>query len=174
MEVLIEILKLVLPAAAVLLASFFLVNRFLESDQKKREYELKKTSQSIITPLKLQAYERIVIFLERIDPNSLVVRVNKHGMNAHQLHQELIRAIKSEYEHNLSQQIYISHSAWELVKNAKEEIIKAINISSTKVAHDSSSNELAMIILNLVANLDKKMPNQIALDYTKKEIAQLF
>lgn len=95
-------------------------------------------------------------------------------MNAHQLHLELIKAIKSEYEHNLSQQIYISHSAWELVKNAKEEIIKAINISSTKVAHDASSNELAMIILNLVANLDKKMPNQIALDFTKKEIAQLF
>lgn len=68
MEALIEILKIILPAAAVLLASFFLVNRFLDNDQKKREHELKKTSQSIITPLKLQAYERIVIFLERIDP----------------------------------------------------------------------------------------------------------
>ncbi len=174
MEALIEILKILLPAAVVFLATFFLVNRFLDSDQKRREHELKKSAQSLITPLKLQAYERVVIFLERIDPNSLVVRVNKHGMSSHQLHQELIKAIKSEYEHNLSQQIYISYGAWELVKNAKEEIIKAINISSTKVPHDTSSNELAMMILNLVANLDKKMPNQIALEYIKKEIAQVF
>lgn len=174
MEALVEILKILLPAAVVFLATFFLVNRFLDNDQKRREHELKKSAQALFTPLKLQAYERVVIFLERIDPNSLVVRVNKHGMNAHQLHQELIKAIKSEYEHNLSQQIYVSYGAWELVKNAKEEIIKAINISSTKVAHDTSSNELAMMILNLVANLDKKMPNQIALEYIKKEIAQAF
>lgn len=174
MEAFIEILKITLPAAAVFLAVYFLVSRFFDNEQKRREHELKRAAQNLITPQKIQAYERVVIFLERINPNNLVIRVNKHGMNSRQFHMELINAIKSEYEHNISQQIFVSHNSWELVKTAKEEIIKLINISATKVASDAPSNELAMMILNIVANMDKKMPNEIALEYIKKEIAQIF
>lgn len=174
MEAFIDILKIILPAAAVFLAVYFLVSRFFDNEQKRREHELKKTAQNLITPQKIQAYERLVIFLERITPSNLVIRVNKHGMTSRQLHQELIHTIKSEYEHNISQQIFVSHNSWELIKTAKEEVIKLINISSSKVAADVPSNELAMMILNIVANLDKKMPNEIALEYVKKEIAQIF
>jgi len=174
MEGLIEILKIILPALAVFAAAYFLVQRFLTNEQGRRDFELKKASQSTITPLKLQAYERVVIFLERIHPNTLVVRVNKHGMTSHVLHQELVKALKTEYEHNISQQIYMSHNAWELIKNSKEEIIKLVNISATKVAHDSNSNELAMMVLNITANLEKRMPSEIALEYVKKEISQIF
>ncbi|MCE3229242.1 MAG: hypothetical protein K0S32_3793 [Bacteroidetes bacterium] len=174
MNGLIEILKIILPAGAVFAAAYLLVQKFLANEQKRRDHELKKASQSAITPLKIQAYERIVIYLERIHPNTLVVRVNKHGMTSHQLHQELIKAIKSEYEHNLSQQIYLSHNSWELVKTAKEEIIKLVNISATKVPHENSSNDLAMMVLNITANVDKRLPNEVALEYVKKEIAQIF
>jgi hypothetical protein len=125
-------------------------------------------------PQKIQAYERIVIFLERINPSSLVIRVNKHGMSSRQFHQELVHAIKSEYEHNISQQIFVSHNSWELVKTAKEEIIKLINISASKVASDAPSNELAMMVLTIASGIDKKLPHEIALEYIKKEIAQIF
>lgn len=174
MEALIEILKIILPAGVVFAACYFLVQRFLTNEQNRRDFELKKATQSTVTPIKIQAYERIVIFLERIHPNTLVVRINKHGMTAHVLHQELIKAVKSEYEHNLSQQIYMSFNAWELVKNAKEEVIKLINISATKVAHDTNSNDLAMMLLNITANLDKRFPSEIALEYIKKEISKTF
>lgn len=172
MNAIIELLKTLIPAVAVFAAAYFLVKRFLDNDQKRREHELKRSAQGLITPLKIQAYERIVIFLERINPNSLVIRVNKNGMNSRQLHSELITAVKTEYEHNLSQQIYISYGAWELVKNAKEEVIQLINISSSKVAVEANSSELAIMILNITANLNKKLPNEIALEYLKKEIAQ--
>ncbi len=174
MEGLIEILKIILPALAVFAAAYFLVQRFLTNEQNRRDFELKKAAQASITPLKIQAYERIVIFLERIHPNTMVVRINKLGMTSHVFHQELIKAIKSEYEHNISQQIYLSHNAWELVKTSKEEIIKLVNISSTKVGHDTNSNELAMMILNITANLEKRLPNEVALEYLKKEISQIF
>jgi hypothetical protein len=174
MEAIIELLKITLPAAAVFLAVFFLAQKYFRDEKDRREHELKKAALGLTTPQKIQAYERIVIFLERINPNSLVVRVNKHGYSSRQLHQELIHTIKSEYEHNISQQIFVSHNVWELVKTSKEEIIKLINISATKVPHDAPGNELAMMILNIVANVEKKMPNEIALEYTKKEIAKLF
>jgi hypothetical protein len=174
MEYFIEILKIILPAGAVFAAAYLIVKKFLENDQKRRETELKKLNQASITPLRLQAYERIVIFLERVSPSNLVVRINKNGMTAQQFHLELIKTVKSEYEHNISQQIYMSAGAWELVKNAKEEIIKLINISSTKVSHDQSSNELAMMVITITSNLGKKLPNDIALDYIKKEVNQIF
>jgi hypothetical protein len=174
MNTLLEILKITIPAGAVFAAAYFLVKRFLDNDQKRREHELKKSSLGAITPLKIQAFERIVIFLERINPNSLVIRVNKNGMSARQLHLELVSAIKTEYEHNLSQQIYLSAGAWELVKTSKEEIIQLVNISSSKVPSDANSSELAMMILNITANLGKKLPNDVAIDYIKKEISQIF
>jgi len=174
MDSVFEILKIILPAGLVFLAAFFTIKNFLDSDQRRRDHELRKSGQAMISPLRLQAYERIVIFLERANPNTLVVRVNKHGMTSHQLHLELIKTIKSEYEHNLSQQIYMSYGAWELVKTTKEEIIKLINISSTKVAHDSPSNELAMMVLNITSNLGKKLPNDIAIEFIKKEINNIF
>jgi len=174
MECFIEILKIILPALAVFAASFFTIKYFLDNDQKRRDHELKKNAHALSTPLKIQAYERIVIFLERIHPNTLVVRINKHGMSAQQLHIELVKTIKSEYEHNLSQQIYLSHNAWELVKTSKEEIIKLINISATKVPQDNSSNDLAMMVLNITASLEKKLPNEVALNYIKKEVSQIF
>ena len=174
MDAFIEILKIILPAGAVFAAAFLIVKKFLDNDQKRRDQEIKKNNQASITPLRLQAYERIVIFLERVNPNTLVVRINKNGMTAHQFHLELIKTVKSEYEHNLSQQIYMSYGAWELVKTTKEEIIKLINITATKVAHDANSNDLAMMILNVTANLGKKLPNDIALEYIKKEVNNLF
>lgn len=174
MEAIIDLLKIILPAAAVFLAAFFLIQKFLKDNQSRREHEIKKASINLTTPQKIQAYERVVIFLERINPNNLVIRVNKHGMTCRQLHQELVSTIKSEYEHNISQQIFVSHNTWELVKTSKEEIIKLINISATKVPHDAPSNELAMMVLNIVANVDKKMPNEIALEYAKKEVARIF
>jgi len=174
MEIVLEIFKIIMPATAVFVAVYVVIKSFLGNDQKKREHELRKGNQSVVLPLKIQAYERLVIFLERMHPNTLVVRTNKNGMTAHQLQLELIRAIKSEYEHNLSQQIYVSHGAWELVKTAKEEIIKLINISSTKVPHDSPSNELAMMVLNVAAGLEKRLPNEVAIEYVKKEASQIF
>lgn len=174
MNAVVEILKIILPALAVLGAAYFLVNRFLDNDQKRREHQLKTATQAIMTPLKIQAYERVVIFLERINPNSIVVRVNKNNMTARQLHLDLISTIKSEYEHNLSQQIYISEGAWQFVKTAKEEIIQLINISSSKVTSDSNSSDLAIMILNITANLDKKLPSDAAIEFIKKEISRTF
>lgn len=173
MDAFVEILKIILPAAAVFFAVYFVVRSFLGNDQKKREHELKKSNQNVVLPLKIQAYERLIIYLERINPNTLVVRVNKNGMSAQILQLELIKTIKSEYEHNLSQQIYTSFGAWELVKTAKEETIKLINISATKVSYDAPSNELAMMILNVAASLEKKLPSEVAIEYVKKEVSQI-
>ncbi len=174
MDIVIDLLKILLPAGAVFAAAYLIVKRFLDNERDQRELANKRQNQSTVTPLRLQAYERIVIFLERINPNALVVRVGRNGLNAQQFQMELIKTIKAEYEHNLSQQIYMSYNAWELVKNAKEEIIKLVNITATKVPHDSPANDLAVAVLNVAGNLGKKLPNDVALEFIKKEVNGIF
>jgi hypothetical protein len=174
MELIADILKIVLPAGAVFAAAYLVITRFLEGEERRREQELRRNVQQTITPLKLQAYERLVIFLERLNPNTLVVRVNKNGMTAHQLHTDLIRTIRTEFEHNLAQQIYVSAGAWELVKTAKEEISKLINITARKYPSEANSNDLAMTIVEVASNLGKKLPCDIAIDYLKREVNDIF
>lgn len=173
MQDLLDILKILIPAAAVFAATFFIVRSFLNSENKKREYEFRKSQMALTTPIRLQAYERIIIFLERIEPNNLVLRVNKAGINTSQLHNDLLRTIKSEYEHNISQQIYVSASAWHLVKTAKEETLKLINISVTKIPENAKGQDLAHIILQIASGVEKT-PTQIAIEFLKREVAQHF
>lgn len=173
MEDLFDVFKILIPAAAVFAATYLIVRSFLNNENKRRDYELRKSSLSIVTPIRLQAYERVIIFLERIQPNTLVLRTNKVGMSAIQLHSELLRNIRSEYEHNISQQIYLSSGAWELVKTAKEETVKLINISTSKIPENAKGQDLAQIILQIASSVDKT-PTQIAIEFLKKEIAQYY
>jgi len=173
MEIFLELLKILIPAGAVFAATYFVVKTFLSNDQKRRDYELRKSQLNITTPIRLQAYERIILFLERIEPNNLVLRTNKAGMTIPLLHSELVKTIKTEYEHNISQQIYVSANAWHLVKTAKEETIKLVNISITKVPESSKGQELAQVILHIASSVEKT-PTQIAIEYLKTEVAQHF
>ncbi len=168
----IQLLQIVLPSLLTAGVIFFIVREFFKSEEKRKEMELKKQLSNQITPMKVQAYERMVIFLERLNPTSLVIRVNKQNMTNKQLHHTLIHTIKQEYEHNLSQQLFISSGAWELIKTAKEETIKIINIAYSKVQPDNSSNELSLTIVNMISSIDKKLPHEIALEYLKKEATQ--
>ncbi|MCC6690973.1 MAG: hypothetical protein IT235_05525 [Bacteroidia bacterium] len=172
MDPVIELLKIIIPAGIVFLTSFYVIKNFLDNETKKRMLEIKGAGKELLTPIRLQAYERIILFLERISPNSLVMRVNKPTITSRQLHSELVAAIRAEFEHNLSQQIYMSASAWEMVKNAKEETTKLINLLAIKVPENAPGAELAQLIVE--AGGKTKLPTQMAIEFIKKEIAQNF
>ena len=120
----------VVPSLIVAVTAFVLAKYFVENDQKKRLLELKFHSKELVTPIRLQAYERMAMFLERIDPNQLLFRVNNPELTAYQMQTILLATIRSEYEHNLSQQVYISPEAWEGIKNAKEKVVNVINLAA--------------------------------------------
>ena len=119
MEILADILKITIPGLLVLLTALLLLNRMIKNDQEKRKQELILQNSNTVTPLKLQAYERIVLFLERISLESMLLRTSKPGMSAMQLHSALLSTIRSEFEHNLSQQIYMSPKAKRFCKACK-------------------------------------------------------
>ncbi len=119
-----------------------------------------------VTPIKLQAYERIVLFLERISLESLLLRVSTPDMSASQLHSALLSTIRSEFEHNLSQQIYMSQQAWEVVRNARSNMIKIINSEAEKMPANSPGMALSKQLLEKIMELEKE-PTHVAIEFIK-------
>ncbi len=168
-----EILKYILPAIIVLIATHLVVKKFLDNQLRKISIEMRMQQQNNLTPIRLQAYERAILFLERITPSNLVMRINNPSLSAGELHQELLKTIRAEFEHNLTQQVYISKIGWTAVKRAKEETIKIINISATKTNSSASGLDLRKAILDAEMNLEN-VPTQIAIDMLKEEVRAYF
>lgn len=168
MNQLIETLMYFVPALLVLGAVYMILKQFLQNEQKLKMIELRKKTNSDTLALKLQAYERLLVLLERITPSSMLLRVNQPGYGARQLHAEMLQNIRSEFEHNLSQQLYVSHDAWEMVKRAKDNVIHILNIAMQSTGEGKSAADLGKIIIDLMIKHDN-VPTQMAIDYLKKE-----
>jgi len=173
MDNLFDILKIVLPAVIVFFTAYYAIKKFLENDQRKSELALRKDGQKVVTPVRLQAYERVVMFLERIAPEAILGRLNNPGMSAKDLQLSLITTINNEFNHNLSQQLYMSNEAWIRVKSGKEEMIKLVNIASSKVPADGTGANLSKMLLQLTIQVGK-LPLHDAVDYLKAELRQSF
>jgi len=168
MEIILNSLQYTIPSIIVLLTSYFIVKSFLDKEYQKQRHELHMNNQKTITPIRLQAYERILMFLERISPQSLLSRVQVNGITAKQFQGLLVKNVKSEFEHNLSQQIYISNEAWGLVKIAKENLIKLINVASVHLNKDATSIDLSKLIIDMYLKAEN-LPINTAIDKLKEE-----
>ncbi len=152
---------------------FFLLWFYLKHSGNAVSNPASSSDQKIILPLRLQAYERFVLFLERIHPSNLILRLNNSEMTRAQLQSMLVRTIRDEFEYNLSQQLYISGHAWELIKNAKEEMITLINRASLKAGEQASTDDFVKTIFEMVVEKGK-LPSELALDEIRKEIQKHF
>jgi hypothetical protein len=173
METILEILKYLLPALVVFATTIVMVKKYFDGEERKRQHQIFLNNQNVITPLRLQAYERAILFLERISPESLIMRVNKPGSTCQQLQSELTLSIRTEFEHNLSQQIYISPGAWEMLKIARGRTMQMINTIAEKLPKDSPSINLSKAILESMVD-QEKTPTADAISFIKKEFSQLF
>ncbi len=173
MEVILEILKYTIPSLIVGLISWLLFDRMMKNEEEKRLLELRLKNQNLFTPLRLQAYERMALLLERITPINVIQRVSKPGMSASELKHNLIVDIQAEFNHNLSQQIYVSHHVWSLSRAVKEQIIQMINVAFMSLPDDAKGIDLSKAIFSILIERDEN-PTQKALDFLNKEVHLIF
>lgn len=167
------ILAFIVSGALVLGAAYLITKRFFDNEERKRFYELKQNNHRITLPIRLQAYERLTLLLERMTLNNLILRVKQHGMTATDLQVALLAEIRAEFEHNLSQQVYISDEAWQFIVNSKENTVRLINLSYSKLPSGASSLDLSKFIFEHAIN-EENQPTTAALHYLKKEARELF
>ena len=168
-----EILKITIPALLVFLTAYLIFRDMLENGQKQRELEFRITNSKQVTPLRLQAYERLALLLERISPQSLLIRVPPHDLTASDFHQQLLSQIRQEFEHNLSQQIYVSPILWETIRGARENLVSIINKSAEEIDREAPALMLSKkIIENFIDEENQVIV--IAMNELKREIGKLF
>lgn len=160
-----------LPAVVVGVVSYYFFNLHIQNENKRRLFLIRKENQKKALPLRLQAYERMVLYLERISPGSLLLRVKPSNKDKNDYEDKLINSIEQEFEHNLAQQIYISNQCWEAIKASKNATISIIRKSNMSENVDSPDKLREVILTDL---LDNKAPSETGLAYIKDEVTKLW
>jgi len=154
---------------------YLLVKRYFDNEQKERLLQMKiderRETLKVVTPIRLQAYERMALFLERISPDSLVLRCYQPGMDLKLLQGVMTKNIRDEWEHNLSQQVYLAPGTWARIREAKDEMVNLVNSSAVTLTDTDDPTRLAATIF---ASAAKHLPTDKALEELHKEINELF
>lgn len=171
LPVLLGYLSYFLPALVVGAIAYYFFKIHVENEENRRRYLLRKETLNETLPLRLQAYERMTLFLERIEPNKLLIRIKPNNDNLMDYEALLINAIEQEFEHNLTQQIYISKDVWNLILTAKNATIQIIRntVKKNNVAHPNKFREEV-----LTNYLNKLAPSQQAILAIKDEVSNLW
>jgi hypothetical protein len=182
-----EIIKYSIPSVVMLAAVYVMLRYFTQHNEHQLNYlkdeqalaklkldlDRKNNSQKVIIPLQLQAYERMVLFLERINPPNLIKRSMSFGQKVADLQSTLLRNIRDEFEHNMSQQLYIGETSWEMVKTAKEDVARLINTSAAKFKTEEEAAVFAKDILTSGFDAHND-PIEKALKQLKKDVREKY
>ena len=173
MDHIFEIFKLTIPALVVFATTYFLVTRFLDKQNKETLAAVKMENGKTTIPLRIQSYERLVLFLERISPESLMIRTYRRDISANDLKIKLKKNISDEFDHNVAQQLYISNNAWASVSNAKNEMLTLINLTSERMNEKSTAEEFSKTFFQISAGVQIQSTNKSIL-LLKEEVRRMF
>ncbi len=168
-----EILKYTLPSLIVFLATYLVMTRQMRYETIKQTYELKKAQSKDLLPARLRGYERLALLLDRTLPENMIMNIDITRMNCLELQSKLLSTIRQEFDHNASQQIYVSTSTWELIKASKESLLQLVNACSTNVQHTEPAFALAEHIIKTF-NYTPDIPSHKAIEELKREVRKLF
>lgn len=170
-ETILNLLAQMLPAVLVAAIAYFFFNQYTKSEDARRRFLIHKDNQKTGLPLRLQAYERLSLFLERISPSSLLTRVKPYSSDKEAYEKLLLQTIEHEYEHNLTQQVYVTNECWNIVRTAKNATMSLIRKTNMSDKIDSSDKLRETILTDLMG--DSQSPSAAALSFIKQEVAEI-
>lgn len=164
---------LVVGGVATVSAGYYLIRDDIRTYFRLKFSDQKKGKESPLLSLRLQAHERLIVFIERINPSNLFIRVHQQGISLAELQATVLNEIRSEYQHNITQQLYISTATWDVVKKLKEDTIAMVNNGVKSLPADATGVDLSRKVLQHMAGIENN-PYDLTLDLIKKDIHQLF
>ncbi|MCF8244960.1 MAG: hypothetical protein K9J37_11235 [Saprospiraceae bacterium] len=172
LSALLEIIKITVPALIVFLTVYYLMKTYLDKQYQLRVLEFRQNQNNTTIPARLQAYERLSLFCERIAIPSLMLRLREEGQSNSLLRMAMLLAIQQEFEYNITQQVYVSDQLWQIIKISRDNTVMDINGLYEKVDPKGSSKELASVLLNQIEGQSANSLNT-ALMAIKKEASIL-
>jgi hypothetical protein len=173
MEYLFYAVLVLVPSALVFGVAYFFIQKLTQDKQLIYAAEIRKERQRHILPLKVEAYQRLILLLERIHPNSMVMRVHNPAKNATLIQNEILEQIREEFEHNIAQQMFVSPQAWEMVKRSKDELLQLVHITGKFMEPHSTALDFSAKLFENTAQVNP-FPTEIAIQYLKEEFQAMF
>lgn len=163
------ILAFTIPSVITGVVAYYFFNLHTKNEEGRRRFLIQKDAQKNAMPIRLQAYERMALFLERINPSKLLTRTIPASADKNEYEALLVKTIEHEFDHNIAQQIYMTDECWYIIKTAKNATIQLIRKAGMQA---DSANKLREIVLNDL--LEKQPPSNAALSYLKKEVEKIW
>jgi hypothetical protein len=173
MEIVVDLIKIIIPASLVLYGMYSVVQAFLQKQIEQIVLNSKNEASAVVLPIQLQAFERMSLYLERISPNNLLLRLSSNGFQVSDFQQVLLQEVRNEFNHNLAQQIYISDEVWKQIKFATDDLLSKIALGASDLKPDQAAIELSKKLITLYSDKEENLI-QMALLNLKKEIQQKF
>lgn len=156
-----------------LLAIYFFLKKDIQQFLSLKGFEINKENRAHFLPLRLQAHERLIIFIDRINPANLLVRLHQQGIDISTLHAGILNEIRTEYQHNITQQLYVSSETWGVIRKLKDDTIAMINNAVQGLPNHTSGIELSKVILQHMAVIEQN-PYDLSIELIKQDIQRLF
>lgn len=172
-SLLLDILKLTVAGVGVVWVAFYLVKPYLDKNERLQVLELKKAADNQTLPLRLQAYERITLFVERTNPANLLLRINGGALPAVELYRMAVQEVRDEYQHNITQQVYVSSRAWAVVRRLKDDTLNLLNSTLSALPETATGIDFSRALLTHLGQLDNN-PYELAADMIRKDLEELF
>jgi signal transduction histidine kinase len=168
-----DILKYTISGVGIIYIAFYMFKPYLDKSEGIQLLELKRTIANQTLPMRLQAYERVVLFIERVNPASMLLRLNGSAETAAELQAIIINEVRNEYQHNVTQQSYVSARVWAVIKRVKEDTLNVITNAVKAMPPDTSALELSKTILVHMSKLEDN-PYDMALSLIRQDMEELF
>jgi hypothetical protein len=170
---LLDVFKYTLAGVGTVSVAFYIVKPYIDRTEAIQLLELKKATSNQTLPLRLQAYERVVLFVERVNPANMLIRMNANSYSASELHSLVVAEIRNEYQHNVSQQIYVTTKAWSVVRRVKDDTMSIVTNAVKGLPQDASGLDLSRTILKHLSTLEEN-PYDIATILIRQDLDNLF
>ncbi|MCC9138086.1 hypothetical protein ACFSKU_03250 [Pontibacter silvestris] len=151
----------------------YILAKHFQNMHQTRLLNVRMKKDAVVLPVRLHAYERVVLLLERITPSNLLLRVSGVGQTAADYHRVLLTEIRNEFNHNMSQQVYMSDQIWQQVKQTREEVVNLINKTYQEMPENARGNDLAKRILETIL-VEERDPTARAILAVKEEMREIF
>lgn len=161
-----------LGGSITVMVAYFLIKNDIQNYFRFQFLNSNKEIKATLLPLRLQAHERLIVFIERINPSNLLLRLHQPGISLFALQNMALNEIKNEYQHNITQQLYVNVVSWQIVRKLKEDTIAMINSTVQGMPQPAEGIDLSKKILQHMSELDEN-PYELAINIIKKEIHDL-
>lgn len=172
-KLLLDILSLAGGGIITIAAAYYLIRPDIQKYLKLKSAEVKMEDYPQLLMLRLQAHERLILFIDRINPSNLLIRLHQNGLSVTHMQSMLLNEIRSEYQHNVAQQLYVNPLIWNVISKLKEDTLAMVNNGVRNLPEDATGVDLSKRILQHIATVAEN-PYDLTLDLIKNDIQKLF